>query len=202
MKLAALILAFLFTMQLWSWDVLFVLVHVKHLSGDDYIFQVDFITTKNNPGSKPLTVNEVEKMLPKDNPEDNTHNISELAEIKKDNPDWFIDSQKYLLKKGFTSTYSYRDDKFQRDFTGEITNINSKEKTVSVKFKVSKVHPPLPDTYDDKTIIYHERGLGTEITMREGETRLLSALYNGNIPKPGPSTQRLFSEEKDDKTSK
>ncbi len=182
MKFAALILVSLSCLCAWGGDATYHLIRLKHLSDDDYIFQVDFISTKSDPGSKPLTIKEVENMLPKDH----TRTIPEFAEIKKDHTNWYVDSQKYLLKKGFTSTYSSRNDKLERGFTGEITNVNNEDKHVSLKFKVTKAWPPLPDNDDDKTIIYHECNIETNITMRIGEVLIMGTVYDGTFPKNLP----------------
>ncbi len=172
MKLAALILAALFTLQLWCGEVCLTLAGLTHLSGDDYILQIDVITVENDPGSSPLIVKEVENRLPKND----SYAVSTLTEIKKGNVNWFIDSRKYLLKKGFKSTYSLRNDQFQLNFTGELNDLDGKEKMVSVKFRVSKIWPPVSDNDADKTVIHHERCIDDELTMKDGEAQRPSVI--------------------------
>ncbi len=191
MKFAALLLTFLFTLQLWSAEIAIHLVGLKHLSDDDYILQIDFITTVNDPGTKPLPAKEVESRLPKGDPL--------IAEYRKDHPNWFIDSQKYLVKKSFKSTFSYRDDKFQRDFTGEVTSSGGKGEFTSVRFKFSRMFPPFPANDDDKTIVYRHHAMETTVTMKDGETQIFGGTYSDRTSKPDPSAQRLIFEKMKDK---
>ncbi len=182
MKFAALILISLLALQLWGGEVSFYVVSLKHLSDDDYIFQVDIISTISDPGNKPLTVKEVENCLPRDD----RHLTSSFAKARKDHPNWFIDSQKYLVKKGFTSTYSYRNDKSQRDFTGEVTSSGGKGEFTSVKFKFSRIFP-LPGNDDGEPIAYRHRALETTANMRDGETQVMGGIGIPESDLPGSS---------------